>query len=171
MVECQIRQHIHRKPLCLGGIVTGYDLIAFLTHKCKKRHRDHTLRGMTALYDAIGTSVTDLEKSKGKEDKVLVTIITDGYENDSLEWDGASVKKLIDRLCKKGWVFTYIGANQDAALEAGKIGVKNSLTFEATIEGTVNMFAFEKQSRQRWNKRVRLNENDIQNDYFSDDDK
>lgn len=67
-------------------------------------------------------------------------------------------------------MFTYIGANQDAALEAGKIGVKNSLTFEATIEGTVNMFAFEKQSRQRWNKRVRLNENDIQNDYFSDDD-
>lgn len=49
--------------------------------------------------------------------------------------------------------------------------MKNSLTFEATIEGTVNMFAFEKQSRQRWNKRVRLNENDIQNDYFSDDDK
>lgn len=119
---------------------------------------DYTLRGMTALYDAIGTSVTDLEKSKGKEDKVLVTIITDGYENDSIEWDGASVKKLTDRLCKKGWVFTYIGANQDAALEAGKIGVKNSLTFEATIEGTVNMFAFEKQSRQRWNKRVRLNE-------------
>ena len=132
---------------------------------------DYTLRGMTALYDAIGTSVTDLERNKGKEDKVLVTIITDGYENDSIEWDGASVKKLIDRLCKKGWVFTYIGANQDAALEAGKIGVKNSLTFEASIEGTVNMFAFEKQSRQRWNKRVRLNENDIQNDYFSDDDK
>lgn len=100
---------------------------------------DYTLRGMTALYDAIGTSVTDLERNKGKEDKVLVTIITDGYENDSIEWDGASVKKLIDRLCKKGWVFTYIGANQDAALEAGKIGVKNSLTFEASIEGTVNM--------------------------------
>ena len=117
---------------------------------------DYTLRGMTALYDAIGTSVTDLEKSKGKEDKVLVTIITDGYENDSIEWDGASVKKLIDRLCKKGWVFTYIGANQDAALEAGKIGVKNSLTFEATIEGTVNMFAFEKQSRKYWNERAEM---------------
>ena len=44
------------------------------------------------------------------------------------------------------------------------------MTFEATIEGTVNMFAFEKLSRQRWNKRVRLNENDFQNAYFSDDD-
>lgn len=32
---------------------------------------------------------------------MLVTIITDGYENDSIEWDGASVKKLIDRLCKR----------------------------------------------------------------------
>lgn len=102
---------------------------------------------------------------------MLVTIITDGYENDSIEWDGASVKKLIDRLCKKGWVFTYIGANQDAALEAGKIGVKNSLTFEATIEGTVNMFAFEKQSRKYWNERVRRNESNLEESYFSDDDK
>lgn len=132
---------------------------------------DYTLRGMTALYDAIGISVTDLEKSKGKEDKVLVTIITDGNENDSLEWDGASVKKLIDRLRKTGWVFTYIGANQDAALEAGKIGVKNSLTFEASIEGTVNMFAFEKQSRKYWNERVRRNESNLEESYFSDDDK
>lgn len=95
---------------------------------------DYTLRGMTALYDAIGISVTDLEKSKGKEDKVLVTIITDGYENDSLEWDGASMKKLIDRLRKTGWVFTYIGANQDAALEAIKIGVKNSLRLKPQLK-------------------------------------
>lgn len=82
----------------------------------------------------------------------------------------ASVKKLIDRLRKTGWVFTYIGANQDAALEAGKIGVKNSLTFEATIEGTVNMFAFEKQSRKYWNERVRRNESNLEESYFSDDD-
>lgn len=132
---------------------------------------DYTLRGMTALYDAIGTSVTDLEKSKGKEDKVLVTIITDGYENDSIEWDGASVKKLIDRLRKTGWVFTYIGANQDAALEAGKIGVKNSLTFEASIEGTISMFKQEKLSRKYWNERVRRNESNLEESYFSDDDK
>lgn len=130
---------------------------------------DYTLRGMTALYDAIGISVTDLEKSIGKEDKVLVTIITDGYENDSREWNGASVKKLIDRLRKKGWVFTYIGANQDAALEAGKIGVKNSLTFEASIEGTISMFKREKLSRQNWNERVRRNESNLEESYFSDD--
>ena len=37
---------------------------------------------------------------------MLVTIITDGYENDSIEWGGASVKKQIARLCKKGWEFT-----------------------------------------------------------------
>ena len=127
-----------------------------------------TIREEAKKSDKIEQSVTVLSFASGGEP---LQYAYDGYENDSIEWDGASVKKLIDRLCKKGWVFTYIGANQDAALEAGKIGVKNSLTFEASIEGTVNMFAFEKQSRQRWNKRVRLNENDIQNDYFSDDDK
>ena len=60
MVECQIRQHIHRKPLCLGGIVTGYDLIAFLTHKCKKRHRDHTL-ARVAVHTAECLQLLDID--------------------------------------------------------------------------------------------------------------
>lgn len=45
--------------------------------------RDYQLRGCTALYDAIGESVSKLRKHVGAEDKALVTIITDGYENDS----------------------------------------------------------------------------------------
>lgn len=32
---------------------------------------DYTLRGMTALYDAIGTSVTDLEKAKARRTRCL----------------------------------------------------------------------------------------------------
>ena len=37
------------------------------------------------LYDAIGQSVTELKKSVAENDKILVTIITDGYENASRE--------------------------------------------------------------------------------------
>ena len=102
--------------------------------------RDYQLRGSTALYDAIGESVTKLRKHVGKEDKALVTIITDGYENDSHTWSGAQVKQLIDELRTNGWVFTFIGANQDVEEEARKMGVVNSMKFEATIEGTIQMF-------------------------------
>lgn len=130
----------------------------------------YRLRGATALHDAIGQSVTELERSVGKKDKVLVTIITDGYENDSREWNGATVRQLIERLRHNGWVFTYIGANQDAALEASNIGVINSLQFEATVEGTIDMFACENRSRERWNERVRLNEGNIESAYFTDDE-
>ncbi len=40
----------------------------------------------TPLYDAIGKSVTELKKNVSEKDKVLVTIITDGYENASMEY-------------------------------------------------------------------------------------
>ena len=131
--------------------------------------RDYQLRGMTALYDAIGESVTDLRKSVGVNDKALVTIITDGYENDSRIWSGAQIKQLIDELRTKGWVFTYIGANQDVEVEAKKMGVVNSMKFEATIEGTVEMFEREGRYRQRWNERVSRGEENLEEGYFMEE--
>lgn len=41
----------------------------------------------TPLYDAIGQSVNKLKKSVAENDKVLVTIVTDGYENASREYN------------------------------------------------------------------------------------
>jgi len=131
--------------------------------------RDYQLRGMTALYDAIGESVTELRRNVGINDKALVTIITDGYENDSREWSGYQIKQLIDELRTKGWVFTYIGANQDVEVEAKKMGVVNSMKFEATIEGTVEMFAREGRYRERWNERVRRGEENLEEGYFMEE--
>lgn len=130
---------------------------------------DYQLRGMTALYDAIGESVTELRRNVGINDKALVTIITDGYENDSREWSGYQIKQLIDELRTKGWVFTYIGANQDVEVEAKKMGVVNSMKFEATIEGTVEMFAREGRYRERWNERVSRGEENLEEGYFMEE--
>lgn len=131
--------------------------------------KDYVLRGSTALYDAIGDAVTGLKKHVGKEDKALVTIITDGYENDSRRWTGPQVKRLIEHLRGKGWVFTYIGANQDVEAEAGKIGMVNSMKFEATIEGTVEMFKKEGNYRRRWNERVSRGEDHLDEGYFHEE--
>lgn len=131
---------------------------------------DYVLRGMTALYDAIGDSVTDLCRHVRSTDKVLVTIITDGYENDSRHWSGIQVKQLIDKLRSDGWVFTYIGANQDVEAVAKKMGVVNSLRFESTEEGTAAMFERENCNRLRWNERVSRGEEELEADYFADDE-
>ncbi len=128
--------------------------------------KDYVLRGCTALYDAIGESVSKLRTQIKEGDKVLVTIITDGQENDSRVWTGAKVKSLVSELEGMGWVFTYIGANQDVDYEAHNIGIRNSFEFSANVEGTIHMFERERQSRRSWNERVYRGDADYQSNYF-----
>ena len=70
------------------------------------------------------------------DDRVLVTIITDGYENASRTWSGKQIKSLVEELRQMGWTFTYIGADQDVVEVAEEIGVQNSLRFSANAEET-----------------------------------
>ena len=96
---------------------------------------DYQPGGCTPLYDAIGKTLHSLEPQIGKKDRVLVTVITDGYENSSREYNVMIVKSLIDRLRGKGWTFAYIGANQDAIEVARNLHIDNSLNYDATPEG------------------------------------
>lgn len=90
----------------------------------------------TPLYDAMGVSLGKLRPKVGSEDKVLVTIITDGEENSSTEYNGKAIKALVEELKGKGWVFAYIGANQDVEKVAASISVTNVLNFTASNIGT-----------------------------------
>ena len=95
----------------------------------------------TPLYDAIGNAINALRKSVADEDAVLVTIITDGYENASTEYNGPDIKKLVESMKSKGWLFTYIGANQDVEAVASTISITNTLSFAANVDSTAAMFA------------------------------
>lgn len=108
----------------------------------------------TALYDAIGISVNALRQKVEKEDKVLVTIITDGYENASREWSGMAIKNLIEEMRQKGWVFAYIGANHDVEAAATNISITNTMVFEASDEGVKEMRQKEINSRNFWYSRI-----------------
>lgn len=100
---------------------------------------DYRPGGCTPLYDAMGKTLNELEGSIHEGDRVFATIITDGYENSSEEYSGATVKSLVARLREKGWTFAYIGANQDAVEVARDLHIDNALNFDATPEGTVQM--------------------------------
>ena len=104
----------------------------------------------TALYDAMGLSVNVLRKKVAEVDKVLVTVVTDGYENASKEYSGKAIKALVDELKAKGWVFAYIGANQDVEAVAASISITNTMNFEATCVGTTVMSEKLGRSRSRW---------------------
>ena len=122
----------------------------------------------TPLYDAIGQSVTELKKSVAENDKVLVTIITDGYENASKEYNQASVKALTEKLGKEGWTFAYIGANQDAKAVSKSLGIVNALNFEATVCGTMKMGAMMNASRERWFSRIADNDECANENFFDE---
>ena len=104
----------------------------------------------TALYDAMGISLSALRKKVSKEDKVLVTIVTDGYENASKEYNLRTIKALVEELKAKGWVFAYLGANQDAEEVAFSMSIDNAMRWESTREGTAYMSERLNYSRSRW---------------------
>ncbi len=122
----------------------------------------------TPLYDAIGKSVMELKKSVAENDKVLVTIITDGYENASREYSQSSVKALTEKLGQRGWTFAYIGANQDAMAVSHGLGIKNAMNFEATVCGTVMMSRKLAASRERWFNRISENDVNAEEDFFGE---
>ena len=109
--------------------------------------KDYRPTDNTPLYDAMGDAITNLQRYLEENDNALVTIITDGYENASIEWNHQRITKLVDDLKKKNWLFTYIGANQDALSVARDMGIDHSMNFAACPEGTKAMFKRDLRSR------------------------
>jgi len=116
--------------------------------------KDYSPCGCTALYDAMGEMISSLRRKSTPQDRFLVTIITDGYENASEHWNSLQVKSLVEELRKSGWTFTYIGANQDVEAVADSVGIKNTLAFDQTDEGTQKMFDHELSARSNFYYKV-----------------
>ena len=78
------------------------------------------------------------------------------------------IRTLVKRLDEKDWVFTYIGANQDAILEARKIGINNAMNYDADESGTREMWEKEKRSRTFFMKKARVGtmKSRLKSDYF-----
>lgn len=102
-------------------------------------------RGSTALFDAVGRTIDAvgqrLAALPGAErpDKVLLVIMTDGFENASREFSADRISAMINHQHNVyQWEFMFIGANQDAVLSARAIGIQSSaaLTYAANSEGT-----------------------------------
>jgi hypothetical protein len=135
---------------------------------------DYVACGCTALYDAMGEMISELKRKITEEDRILVTVITDGYENSSTHWSGPQIKSLVEELRHEGWTFTYIGANQDVEAVAGSMGIRNTLAFEETDEGTKEMFEVEVSARKRFmdkvSRSIRIGEACVfeEDNYFED---
>lgn len=110
----------------------------------------------TPLYDVMGFTLNGMRKHvKAIDDAVVVvTIITDGLENASKEYNGKSIKELVEQLKGEGWTFTYMGANQDALEVAERMSIRNSRNFDYSNEGTRATMAKDSSTRMNFFSRL-----------------
>jgi len=107
--------------------------------------REYTVRGCTALLDALGGAIRHIEqihKYARREDipeHTLFVIITDGMENASRRYSSDAVKRMIEeKKQNNGWEFLFIGANIDAVETAAQygIGADRAVDYHADTQGT-----------------------------------
>lgn len=110
----------------------------------------------TPLYDAMGQTLTRLEKElKGDTNhSVVVTVITDGLENSSEEYNLAAIRSMVEHLKKAGWSFAYMGTDHDVHGVTVSLSITNVIQFEKTEEETMNTFRRERRARERYMERM-----------------
>jgi hypothetical protein len=126
---------------------------------------------MTPLYDAMGFSITKIRKDLDAviDPKVLVTVLTDGEENDSKEYNGEAIANLVAEMKNKGWVFTYIGANHDVEKFALSINITNTMAYQANDADMKKMFAKEKNARAKFSDKISKHIN-LMGKFYDDDE-
>jgi len=108
-------------------------------------------RGMTPLFDALGTLVEAADRridrraeaGRSVEDQ-LVLVFTDGHENDSTRFDRGRVFDMVkDRQENRGWTFVFMGANQDSYATGSGLGLAHGSVqdFAATPDSVRASFA------------------------------
>lgn len=116
----------------------------------KLTEKEYYARGCTALLDAVGGAINhigNVHKYARKEDvpeRTLFIITTDGMENASRRYNYEKVRKMIERQKEKyGWEFLFLGANIDAAAEAGKFGIDEDMSANYNCDSVGTALNFE----------------------------
>ena len=134
----------------------------------KMTRRDYTVRGCTALLDAIGGAIhhiANIHKYARKEDvpqHTVFVITTDGQENASHRYTSEQIKKMIR--CQKeefDWEFLFIGANIDAVQTAESYGIERNraVNYNADGEGTRVLYRSVAKAVSNMRSRHKLQEN------------
>jgi len=157
----------------------------------KLNSENYCPNGMTALNDAIGCSVLKLQEEikdelKAEDANVVVTVFTDGQNNNSQEFgDYNKVKDLIDKLTgTRMWTFAFVGCNEAALESARNMGfaASNVMAYDGTAAGTSDSMSKMAVSRNMLSKTVRASNvlkgtaaygeamASVQQDFFAGDD-
>jgi Mg-chelatase subunit ChlD len=103
--------------------------------------------GTTALLDAVGIGVTklksELEKKSSQNNIVIVTILTDGEENCSKEYNQKQIKDLLKNVQDvEKWTVAFVGCGDNVFEVAASMNISglNTLNFTPGVAGTTQAF-------------------------------
>jgi hypothetical protein len=68
----------------------------------------------TALYDAIGVTVTKVKELISEKDRVYLAIFTDGFENASHKYTGNQIKALFANLKENHWEIQFFCSTESS---------------------------------------------------------
>lgn len=107
----------------------------------------YLIGGSTALWDAIGMTMGEMMERHSREGhpaRVIMVILTDGYENASSTYNAQILKDMVRRAkAIYKWEFIVIGVGVDAKNIADEIGIDEhcALPEHGTREGVRRAFA------------------------------
>jgi len=111
-------------------------------------------RGSTALLDAVGKTIDAggerlaATPESERPSQVIISILTDGYENASQTYSKPKVAEMIKHQTEKyNWAFEFQAANMDAFAAAKELSIAPDrvVQFEATSQGVREAFAQQSQ--------------------------
>ena len=117
-------------------------------------------RGMTALLDAMGRTIDEIGQrlANTPEDqrpcKVIITCMTDGFENASRRYSNARIAEMIElQRTKYNWEFIFLGATLESnqMAKSWTLHDEDVVLYNASKEGTT--YALEEISQGLYKKR------------------
>ena len=145
-----------------------------LGEKVPAKYKGMGTGGMTPLNQAIGETLEYVEKKRKKDydvdDKVLVSIFTDGGENssDGKFRDPKNLSKYIKELETKGFTITFIGTQQEVnyAIQALAMDATNTLVHTNTAASVKMSFDKTVSARVMYSKSVARGE-DVKAQFYT----
>lgn len=135
---------------------------------------EYVPQGTTAMLDAVGKAITSVGQKlaampeEQRPSKVMVTIITDGYENASREYTWDIIKSMIKEQREKySWIFTFIGADIDTMSVSDSLGIDSRLSKSYTKSAAGSNSVYMSVSKAM--KRVRASVDSVSMDEVSAD--
>jgi hypothetical protein len=93
---------------------------------------DYHPQGASTIYDCLGLGIALVRsnvRSNRSKTRVSVTLVSDGFDTGSQKYCSATLRNMISALKRQGWLFNYVGIEDERQVICHRLGITNSFTY------------------------------------------